>query len=185
MATPYHRRHFGLVETLKMLIRQGADIRCARTGERFTIENVHLAQKEHELELGLLETAEAKRAQDTWQNCCVSMKAAHAIVTNGTKATTAGSSKHRISKAKRHQKERLDVKAAPPRESKFKDAFGNAIELTASGPVASFRNVVAYGRGKPKALMLDAKVIKSRGFDKTRTRGVDGKVRPRKPKRKR
>jgi len=53
-----------------------------------TIEKEHL----HERALG---------GPDEWGNWRWSHEACHSIVTNGTKATAAGSSKHRIAKARR------------------------------------------------------------------------------------
>lgn len=86
------------------------------------------------------------------------------------KGSVADGDTHKIAKAKRMEKERLS----------------DVVALTASGPVAPFRNVIIYGGGeKPKWLMRGGKVIKSQGFrkDPNRVRGVDGKVRARKPKR--
>lgn len=101
---PYARRKFRDWEVIACLIFQGVEVRCYRTGERITMENVHRLEKEHLVELGLVE--EGKRHLfDAPGNCRYSLDTAHAIVTNGTPATSAGSSKHRIAKAKRNAAE--------------------------------------------------------------------------------
>lgn len=97
---PYARRKFRDWEVIACLIFQGVEIRCYRTGELITMDNVHRLQKEHLVELGLIE--EGKRHLfDVPGYCRYSLDTAHAIVTNGTPATSAGSSKHRIAKMKR------------------------------------------------------------------------------------
>lgn len=77
---------------LASLLAQGAIIPCFRCRIAFTpadkIEKEHL----HERALG---------GPDEWGNWRWSHKECHSIITNGTKATSAGSSKHRISKADR------------------------------------------------------------------------------------
>ena len=77
---------------LASLIAQGAIIPCFRCRIAFTpadkVEKEHL----HERALG---------GPDVPGNWRWSHKECHAIVTNGTKATSAGSSKHRIAKAGR------------------------------------------------------------------------------------
>lgn len=97
---PYARRKFRDWEVIACLIFQGVDIRCYRTGEKITMENVNRLQKEHLVELALIEDGR-RHLFDVPGNCRYSLAEAHAIVTNGTKATTAGSSKHIIAKAKR------------------------------------------------------------------------------------
>jgi len=86
------RRRFKEWEVVETLLRQGAVIKCPRTGQIMRpgdeIEREHF----HEIGLG---------GKDEIENCFYSLKAAHNIVTNGTKATTAGSSKHKIAKVKR------------------------------------------------------------------------------------
>lgn len=85
------RRRFSEREVIRTLLHQGVKI-ASRSGEPITLENVHLVEREHLHELSL-------GGADEPENCRYSLKAEHAIVTNGTKATTAGSSKHRIAKA--------------------------------------------------------------------------------------
>lgn len=95
------RKRFSEREVLETLIHQGIEIKCYRTGELITLQNVRLVEKEHLVELGLFETDAEKAKHDVPENCRFSLKEAHAVITNGKKATTAGSSKHRIKKAKR------------------------------------------------------------------------------------
>lgn len=94
------RRRFTERQVIAALIHQGVPVVCYRTGERITLENVMRLEREHLHDLAL-------GGSDTPDNCRYSLKEAHAIATNGTKATTAGSSKHRIAKAKRMERERL------------------------------------------------------------------------------
>lgn len=86
------RSRFSERKVLAVAIRQGAIIPCYRCRVAFkdgdVIEREHL----HELALG---------GEDTPENCAYSHCECHAAITNGTKATTAGSSKHRIAKAER------------------------------------------------------------------------------------
>jgi hypothetical protein len=86
------RRRFNERDVIRVLILQGVEIRCFRTGGQITLENVGRIEREHihELKLG---------GPDIPENCRYSLKEAHAIVTNGNGATTAGSSSHRIAKA--------------------------------------------------------------------------------------
>lgn len=79
---------------IETLIHQGIEIRDYRTKEVITLEDVLFLEREHLHEISL-------GGPDIPANCRYSLKASHHIVTNGTKATTAGSSKHRISKANR------------------------------------------------------------------------------------
>lgn len=97
---PYTRRKFRDWEVIACLIFQGVDVRCYRTGERITLENVKRLQKEHLIELALI-APEQRHLHDVPGNCRYSLAEAHAIVTNGTKATSVGSSKHKIAKMKR------------------------------------------------------------------------------------
>ena len=95
------RRRFTEREVLATLIHQGIVVRCFRCQATFLNGNVldpphdamH-AEREHihEFELG---------GSDTPANCRYSARECHKVITNGTKATSAGSSKHRIAKAKR------------------------------------------------------------------------------------
>lgn len=75
-----------VIETLHFC---GIDVLCYRC--KTTLQPGEKIEREHieEIALGGL---------DDPVNCAYSHKACHAIVTNGTKATSAGSSKHRIAK---------------------------------------------------------------------------------------
>jgi formylmethanofuran dehydrogenase subunit E len=94
------RRAFGWKDVLLVLIYQcqdrAAPILCHRCGKPITIEDVRSGNVErehlHERELG---------GPDEPENCRYSHKArpCHAQTTNGTPATSAGSSKNRIAKA--------------------------------------------------------------------------------------
>lgn len=111
------RRRFSEKDTIRTLIHQGVEICCFRTGEPITLQNVTLLEREHlhERKLG---------GPDTPGNCRYSLKAAHHVVTNGTKATTAGSSKHRIAKSKRIVREcTFKVKKRRPGARKPKSAW--------------------------------------------------------------
>ena len=79
-------------QVLASLIAQGAIIPCFRC--RFALKDTDKIEKEHLHELAL-------GGPDEWGNWRWSHKHCHAIATFGTKATTAGSSKHRIAKAAR------------------------------------------------------------------------------------
>lgn len=88
------RRRFSELDVLETLVRQGVEIRCYRTKELITLDTVRQLEREHVTELGL-------GGDDDPTNCVYSLSAAHYIVTNGTPATTAGSSKNKIAKTKR------------------------------------------------------------------------------------
>jgi hypothetical protein len=75
-----------------------------------TIEREHL----HELGLG---------GADTPENCRYSCTLCHKIITNGTKATTAGSSKQRIAKVKRIRGETCTRKGPPIKSRGFDKRF--------------------------------------------------------------
>ena len=93
------RRRFTEREVIETLIRQGAEIRCYRSKQIITLETVGQMEREHLLE-------HAIGGADAPANSAYSLKAEHARITNGTKATTAGSSKQRIAKVKRLVRER-------------------------------------------------------------------------------
>lgn len=95
------RARFTERQVLETLAWQGVFVRCHRCGEAFfgydadddfimwrKPEREHI----HEIALG---------GPDTPKNCRYSCSCCHATVTNGTKATSAGSSKQRIAKVKR------------------------------------------------------------------------------------
>lgn len=88
------RKRFSEKDVIRTLIHQGVEIRDYRTGELITLENVDQIEREHLHEIAL-------DGPDVPANCRYSLKASHSIITNGTKATTAGSSKQRIAKVAR------------------------------------------------------------------------------------
>ena len=88
------RKRFTEREVIETLIRQGACVRCYRTGKVISVGDVPRLEREHYIELAL-------GGKDDPTNCLYSLKEAHAVVTNGTKATTAGSSKHKVAKDRR------------------------------------------------------------------------------------
>jgi 5-methylcytosine-specific restriction endonuclease McrA len=96
------RRRFNEKDVIRTLLHQGVEIRCFRTGEKITLDTVGHLEREHlhELKLG---------GPDEPANCRYSLKEAHAIVTNGTPATTARSSKHRIAKTRGTRAEKFAV----------------------------------------------------------------------------
>ena len=81
-------------QTLAVAISQGAVIPCYRCRVAFDAETIKTAEREHLHELEL-------DGEDTPENCRFSHKECHDLITNGTKATSAGSSKNRIAKVKR------------------------------------------------------------------------------------
>jgi len=104
------RKRFSEREVIETLWHQGVVVKCYRCGKALhpfaqdpemppleAIEREHL----HEVELG---------GEDKPHNCRYSHKACHAKVTNGTPATSAGSSKHRIAKCKRLAKQTFQKK---------------------------------------------------------------------------
>jgi hypothetical protein len=86
------RKRFTERQVIETLINQGLEITCFRCCMPF--ENVSEIEREHLIELGL-------GGDDAPNNCCYSHTACHSVITNGTKATTAGSSKQRIAKVVR------------------------------------------------------------------------------------
>lgn len=90
--TTKRRRRFSEREVLQTLIGQGVRIICFRCDK--PIKDAKDAEREHLIELELC-------GLDAPENCAYSHAECHSIITNGTKATSAGSSKHRIAKAKR------------------------------------------------------------------------------------
>lgn len=114
------RKRFTERQVIAALIHQGVPVVCYRTGEKITLENVMRLEREHLVELGLV-AKEDRPKYDTPEYCRYSLKEAHAIVTNGNGATTAGSSKHKIAKAVRLEKARLALQdSGPAREDKAK-----------------------------------------------------------------
>lgn len=98
------RRRFSERQVLETLLHQGVAIRCFRCGLPFIVgqslidtANAHwigYVQREHLHEVAL-------GGPDEPANCRYSCTDSHIKITNGTKATSVGSSKHRIAKAKR------------------------------------------------------------------------------------
>lgn len=88
------RRRLTPRQAIQVALQQRAVIVCFRCEKAFTVEDAKQIEIEHlhELELG---------GADEIENMRWSHKECHAKITNGTKAGTAGSSKHRIAKAKR------------------------------------------------------------------------------------
>lgn len=103
------RRKFSEKDVIRTLLHQGVEIRDFRTKEPITLDNVGEIEREHihELKLG---------GPDEPANCRYSLKASHHVITNGTKATTAGSSKNRIAKTKAGRTEKFIVRKDPPGE---------------------------------------------------------------------
>lgn len=85
------RRRFSEREVIQPLILQGVRIECFRCHAPF--DNAAHVEREHIVELAL-------GGADEPRNCVYSCGACHHRVTNGGGATTAGSSKHRIAKAR-------------------------------------------------------------------------------------
>lgn len=106
------RRRFSEKDVIRTLLHQGVKIFDFRTGEPITLENVDQIEREHIHELAL-------GGADDPINCRYSLSANHNIATNGTPATTAGSSKHRIAKTHGTRAEKFAVTKKPldePRE---------------------------------------------------------------------
>lgn len=92
-------------QTIKTLVAQGAVIPCYRC--RLAFEETSLIEREHVTPLAL-------GGEDTPENWRFSHKECHALQTNGTKATSYGSDKHAIAKAKRLRKPRQKPKRRWP-----------------------------------------------------------------------
>ena len=90
------RRRFTEREIVTVLLKQGAIIYCPRCKKPIMLG--HTIEREHFIEL-------AMGGLDDISNCFFSHKECHHIATNGTKATTLGSSKHTIAKDRRMNKE--------------------------------------------------------------------------------
>lgn len=149
----YHRKSPTPKQVIESLLHQGVEVRCYRTKERVTLANFRDLEREHLVELGLKKTDAEKAAVDTPEYWRWSFSAAHAKVTNGTKATSAGSSKHRVAKAVRMEKARLEIPT------------GLAVAKAVAG---------AFGIPWPKPQMRGSQ------FDKTRTKKFrTGEVVPR------
>lgn len=117
------RRRFSEIEVIETLLIQGETVRCFRCKEPFTLENVQTKniQKEHLHEVAL-------DGPDKPFNCRFSHRDApcHHTVTNGTPATTAGSSQHRLAKTRGTRAAKFAVKKQrldKPREKRR--TYGN------------------------------------------------------------
>lgn len=86
------RKRFSERWAIQTLLFQGADIACYRCKIAFEADDD--IEREHILEIKL-------GGDDQPSNCAYSHKQCHARITNGTKATSAGSSKQRIAKVNR------------------------------------------------------------------------------------
>lgn len=86
------RKKFSEREIIETLYHSGILVGCYRC--KTVLAPGELVEREHINELAL-------GGEDAPSNCAYSHKGCHAIATNGTKATTAGSSKHKIAKVKR------------------------------------------------------------------------------------
>lgn len=109
------RKRFTDRETIMTLIHQGVVIPCHRCTTPFNLtkDDQHWAgraQREHIHEFGL-------DGPDEPANCRYSCEASHKVVTFGTKATTAGSSKQRMAKA-----DRIAAGGRKPRGRPFRKA---------------------------------------------------------------
>jgi hypothetical protein len=118
------RRRFSEREVIETLAWQGLVIRCYRCGHliaaadgKAVVWPFGLAEREHlhEVKLG---------GPDVPGNCRYSHKGCHARITNGTPATTAGSSKHRIAKTKGTRAEKFAVAKKPLDEPREKSRWG-------------------------------------------------------------
>lgn len=100
------RRRFTERQTLECAILQGAVIPCFRCKALFTVETIRSAEREHihEVVLGGPDTVEA---------CAYSHGDCHSVVTNGTPATSAGSSKHKAAKIRPGRTEKFVVNKPP------------------------------------------------------------------------
>lgn len=86
------RRRFSEKDVIRTLLHQGIEINDYRTGEPITLDNVDQIEREHLHEIAL-------GGPDDPANCRYSLGESHAVVTNGNRATSAGSSKNRCAKA--------------------------------------------------------------------------------------
>lgn len=107
------RRRFSEREVIATLIHQGIAVTCYRTKQMIDLESVKRLEREHLNEVAL-------GGADAPDNCRYSLKEAHAVVTNGTKATTAGSSKHKVAKDRRLRVARMAKHEVEQRITKSK-----------------------------------------------------------------
>ncbi|HVZ60664.1 MAG TPA: HNH endonuclease signature motif containing protein [Terriglobales bacterium] len=100
------RKRWSEKDVIETLAYQGVCVPCYRCGKMFveafyatssdTYELIWwtIPEREHIVEIAL-------GGDDAPSNCRYSCKGCHAKITNGSKATSAGSSKHRIAKTRR------------------------------------------------------------------------------------
>lgn len=99
------RKRFNEKDVIETLAWQGWFVSCFRCARPFLEQVVQsgtsgmfkwnaIPEREHIHEIAL-------GGDDAPNNCRYSCKECHAVVTNGTKATSAGSSKHKIAKVRR------------------------------------------------------------------------------------
>lgn len=105
------RRAYSEAKVLETLLWQGVEILCFRCRKPITVDDLraHNVEREHLHEVEL-------DGPDEPFNCRYSHKArpCHATVTHGSPATFAGSSRHRIAKAKDPERiEKFRVKKKP------------------------------------------------------------------------
>jgi hypothetical protein len=86
------RKRFSESQVIETLHHCGIDVLCYRC--KLKLEPGQKIEREHLTEI-------AMGGADEPKNCAYCHKACHAVVTNGTKATSAGSSKSRLAKIDR------------------------------------------------------------------------------------
>lgn len=186
----YTRRQGSWRDHLEALLHQGVQLFCWRTKRPITFENLHLVQREHEPALCLFKTWAQKRAADIPANWRFSLSDAHAVVTNGTKATTKGSTKGIAAAVKRIDSGKMavplglkpDIVAA----ALLTDAEDEMLEIKfGKVPKGSKLLGVTMYQSNPDKPKRAAPKMRGPGFDKTRTRKMSGKVVARKPKKER
>lgn len=96
------RKRFTERQALECAIRQGAVIPCFRCKIPFTPETIRTAEREHIHEVVL-------DGPDTVEACAYSHGDCHSLITNGTAATSAGSSKHKAAKIRPARTEKFIV----------------------------------------------------------------------------
>lgn len=114
------RRRFSERDVLATLLWQGVTIPCFRCKDPLSLDAgsghwVYRCEREHlhELELG---------GEDAPANCRYSGEGCHAAVTNGTPATSAGSSKNRIAKTRGTRADKFIPDKRPLDETRMIDA---------------------------------------------------------------
>lgn len=88
------RKRFTERQVIEALIRTGHEIRCFRTKEVITLESVKLLEREHPTPLKI-------GGADDPTNAAYSLREAHNIQTNGSRATSYRSDRHAIAKVDR------------------------------------------------------------------------------------